>query len=187
MFNLHLTNDFFQAGRQGFGLNGLEAFFCFGAPKVVSQAGTGVAERPMSPNRVSRTAKKILLLCLRNGAMTVKELVLSIDNEKAIDTPDLLRRIRATRMNSCFRTLKYLKRNGLLTMKYRLEYCQYVPYCKGRFFYGFERDGAWYGWYLKKRSRDFSCIYGLTSKGRQVASEYRQELKKLAEEWQPFL
>jgi len=144
----------------------------------------------MPTTRVSRAAKKALLAMLKNGAMTVKELTLATESERTLKTRDLLRpidRLRSTRTNSCFRTLKNLKRNGLVTMKYRLLFSWYVPYYRGRFFFAFERDGRTYGWYLVKRPRDFSCIYGLTSKGKHVALEYKQELGKLVEEWRPFL
>jgi hypothetical protein len=141
----------------------------------------------MSTTRVSRTAKKALLAMLKKGARTVKELIVVVEGEKARNTRDLYGRIRPTRMNSYFRTLKNLKRSGLVTMKYYFQFSYYIPYYRGRFFCAFKKDCSWYGWYLVKRPRDFSCVYGLTSKGKKVALEYRRELERLIEEWQPFL
>ena len=141
----------------------------------------------MPTTRVSREAKKALLAMLKNGVMTVKELTLATESRRALKTRTLLERLRSTRRNSCFRTLKNLKRSGLVTMKYYFRFSYYVPYYRGRFFCAFEKDGRWYGWYLVKRPRGFSCVYGLTSKGKKVALEYRRELERLMEEWRPFL
>ena len=94
--------------------------------------------------KLGKLSKKILLAMLKNGAMTVNELISFIEGEKAIDPRDWFGRIRETRKSSYWRTFKKLRRQGLIRMK--------TYHYKDAFGY----------WRFSIRPRNFKAIYGLT-------------------------
>jgi len=138
--------------------------------------------------RLGKLMKKILLMYLKRGAMTVPDVASYIDYKPRKATEsfylgyDFKPHLKSHRASSYFRALKTLRKNKLICRKWRLKYThhEYNPYyMKGRYFYR--------GWYGKKRMSNGFSLFGLTKKGRETALKIRTELEEFKKEWEKFL